>query len=309
MIIDNVNLNLLRIFESVYRTHSMTKAAEELHMTQSGVSQNIKNLEDFLGVRLFDRIKQRPVPTHQANYLFETLSKNLYDIDRVLIDLKGGSGHLSGLIHIGIPVDFGNNIILPMLAQLGIEHPHVSFSIKYGHASEMNELLLLGKIDFAFVDNYGLDKIIKTEKVQDELLSMCCSKSYLQQIGEIGHDRKFFESLDYIDYVEEGALTKMWLETQMKIKNPNIKIRASLMNVQGVSRLIAEGLGVGVLPLHVVARIKKYGHDLYQFEENGAPMTNSISVAYIENRSKGPSQELIIQSIVKNLKEHQPDFS
>ena len=45
------NLNLLRIFESVYRLGSMTKASKELFMTQSGVSQNIKNLEELLEIK------------------------------------------------------------------------------------------------------------------------------------------------------------------------------------------------------------------------------------------------------------------
>jgi len=57
MLIDQINLNQLRVFESVYRTKSMTHAARELHLTQSGVSQHIKALEDVLTLKLFDRIK------------------------------------------------------------------------------------------------------------------------------------------------------------------------------------------------------------------------------------------------------------
>ena len=57
MLIDQLNLNQLRIFESVYRTQSMTQAAVELGLTQSGVSQHIRALEDVLGLSLFDRIK------------------------------------------------------------------------------------------------------------------------------------------------------------------------------------------------------------------------------------------------------------
>jgi len=63
LLIDQLNLNHLRVFECVYRTGSMTAAAKELHLTQSGVSQHIKSLEDVLNFKLFDRIQQRLVPT------------------------------------------------------------------------------------------------------------------------------------------------------------------------------------------------------------------------------------------------------
>ena len=53
MLIDKINLNLLRIFEKVYETKSMTRSAQELFMTQSGISQNIKHLEEILNLKLF----------------------------------------------------------------------------------------------------------------------------------------------------------------------------------------------------------------------------------------------------------------
>ncbi len=71
MIIDHINLNYLRVFECVFRTGSMTTAAQELHLTQSGVSQHIRSLEDVLGIRLFDRIKKKLIPTTTADILFK----------------------------------------------------------------------------------------------------------------------------------------------------------------------------------------------------------------------------------------------
>ncbi len=66
MILDNLNLNHLRLFESVYRSENMTKAAEELHLTQSGVSQHMKSLEEAVGVKLFDRVRQSLIPSKAA---------------------------------------------------------------------------------------------------------------------------------------------------------------------------------------------------------------------------------------------------
>ena len=88
MLIDQINLNQLRVFESVYRTKSMTHAARELHLTQSGVSQHIKALEDVLELKLFDRIKQKLVPTPSARELYKNTAKSFEDIETILNKLK-----------------------------------------------------------------------------------------------------------------------------------------------------------------------------------------------------------------------------
>src|SRR5262245_56732646 len=129
MFIDNINLNHLRVFECVYRTKSMTQASQELHLTQSGVSQHIKAFEDSLGTRLFDRIKQKLVPTSQANQLYKRCRDSLFGIERTLSEIKGAEKQLIGTVKIGMPIEFGNNLIVPLLAKFGREHPLVRFRL------------------------------------------------------------------------------------------------------------------------------------------------------------------------------------
>src|SRR5579885_2662221 len=131
MIIDTLNLNHLRIFECVYRTRSMTAASKELHLTQSGVSQHIKSLEEVLGVRLFDRIKQKLIPTAAAAILFKRATDSLYGLEQTISELKGGEQQLSGEVSIGMPIEFGNGIVLPMLAKFAKQHPRVRFALRY----------------------------------------------------------------------------------------------------------------------------------------------------------------------------------
>ena len=152
MILDQVNLNHLRVFECVYRHLNMTQAAEELHLTQSGVSQHIAALESMLEVRLFDRMKRRLVPTAQARQLFEQSFKILQDLERTFTDLKGGEKNLAGRVALGMPIEFGNNVVIPLISEFCKSHSAVKVSIQYGYASEMNERLLSGELDFAFVD-------------------------------------------------------------------------------------------------------------------------------------------------------------
>ena len=307
MLVEQLNLNLFRVFAAVFEQKSMTKAAGSLFMTQSGVSQNIKTLEDFLGLVLFDRIKQRLVPTTKAKFLYENCKSILTDLDRTLIDVTGREDLISGEVTIGLPLEFGNNIILPIISQMGNIYPGVSFKIKYGYATEFNKLLLTGELDFAFIDSYGVDPQIKTKEVISETLCLVCSTNYLSKF-QSGLGLKFFQKLDYVDYEEGAPVLNLWLRHHLKVKHDlKLRIRASLMDVQGMSRVISEGLGAGILPLHVVRRLEREGHKLHIFNENKRPLKNTISLALLDGRTHIPAVNIMIENILESLSKLKQD--
>ncbi|TNE98928.1 MAG: LysR family transcriptional regulator [Deltaproteobacteria bacterium] len=301
MLIDQLNLNLIRIFEVVYRTKSMTKAAAELYMTQSGVSQNIKNLEEIIDVVLFDRIKQRTVPTQKAHELYNSVAKHLYGIEEGLVELKEEERTLKGNISIGLPIEYGNNVILPLLTKWGKGHPGINFKIRYGHATAVNQALLEGELDLAIVDAFGMDKQIQLTKIGQEILSLCSSKSYVNKIGPVKNNMKFFEKLEYIDYVEDAPILKQWFRHHFGVPSFTPHIRASLMNVQGMSKMIVEGLGVGILPNHVVEKLVNQGEKIHLFEGSNKPLNNTISLATLKGRTGSPVLNETIKYLVNSL--------
>jgi DNA-binding transcriptional LysR family regulator len=305
MIIDKVNLNHLRIFECVFRTKSMTAAAKELHLTQSGVSQHMKTLEDVIGVRLFDRVKQRLMPTAQASALFKQASEALYRVEQTLAEIRDGKEHVTGTVSLGMPIEFGNNLVLPLLAKLCREHPELHLALRVGLPSEMNEGILRGDLDFAFVDAFGLDKRIATEKVYDEILHLCCSPEYLKGKGgsHPKESKKYFESLEYVDYQVGEPVLRMWFEHQLGSRNLGLHTRATVMDVQGIARLILSGAGVGVLPGHLVGTLEKEGKKLHKFKGSGKPVKNGISVAFLQERTLSPAASTVLKSLLAAMKD------
>ena len=305
MIIDSLNINSLRVFERVYATKSMTAAAKELGLTQSGVSQHIKNLEQSLGKVLFDRLKHKLVPTRNADELAKSCHRHLLAIERALRQITGQTEKLRGEVRVGLPLEFGNNFILPLLTQIGRLHPEVTFQIKYGHASEMNGLLLRGEIDFAFVDSFALDTQINLTPVWDETLALCMSQEYKKHLfgkKDPAHAVSSYDQLDFVDYVEGAPVLAMWFKHHLK--KPFIpNVRANLMDVQGMSRIIREGLGAGILPLHVASRINtQYKNILYVFEGSKKPLTNTISLGVVNERTLSSSAKFCLNFCLKELK-------
>jgi DNA-binding transcriptional LysR family regulator len=310
MLIDKLNINSLRVFERVYQTRSMTTAAKNLGLTQSGVSQHIKNLEKSLNITLFDRLKHRLIPTKDSEQLATLLTRYFRNIEHELVKLAGRKTDIKGEITIGLPLEFGNNFVLPLLTELGRQHPEVTFSIKYGIASEMNALMLSGEIDFSFIDQFSVDAQIKLETVWHETICLCANKEYLKKVfGEEmpPHELKTYDKLDYVDYVKGAPVLRMWFEHHLK--KPFIpNIRAALMDVQGMKRIITSGLGAGVLPLHVVNRSLERKDSLVIFPGKKIPILNEISLAFLETRTLSTAASYTKKYLLEHLPKVLPNY-
>lgn len=303
-----LNLNHLRIFESVYRLKSMTLAAADLHLTQSGVSQHIKGFEDALGFRLFDRVQQRLVPTRQATRLFEEASRTLGGLENVLVRMRqeatGKEAELAGDLTLGMPVEFGAGIVMPLLAEWGRKHPGLRFSLRLGFASRMNDVLLSGEMDFAFVDEFKMDPRIQTETVYHEVLELCVSADYLKTLERSPeHSREFYESLEFVDYQKDEPILRRWFKHHLPGKSPRLKTRATVFDVQGVTRLIQGGLGAGILPGYLLSKVnRESSQKLVVLKGSEKPLKNAIELAYVVGRTHSRAARESLAFFQKRLK-------
>lgn len=299
MLLDQINLNQLRVFQEVYKTRSMTSAAKNLFLTQSGVSQHIRSLEETLGIKLFDRINQRLIPTVHGKELYEESSQALAKIEDSLWKIKGEKQELSGTVTFGVPIEFGNNAIIPLLSKFSSEYPQVKFNLKMDYAAKFNEQLLKGEIDFAFVDSFKMDRRISTQHVYTEELLLCGLKSILN--AKPKNNKKFFESLNYVEYQEGQPILSMWFEHHINTKNLHLNVKATVMDVQGVSKFVVNGMGFGIIPHHKFHNLLNQGYDLISFEGCGTELENHISIAYIENRSLSSSATTLLEWLKEEL--------
>jgi DNA-binding transcriptional LysR family regulator len=311
MIIDGIKLQDLRIFQSVYEHKSMTGAAKELFMTQSGISQHVKILEDELSVVLFDRIQQRLVPTSDAHLLYQKIKTTLNLLEQSLSevrgDLKNQPTHLMGEVSIGIPPEFGINLVVPKLMPLMKEFPKIKVNFVIGFASDMNDALLKGDLDFAYIDPFLMDQKIVTQLVYEEPMELCCSEEYyLNHVKGHPQDKSLFESLDYVEYQLHDGLIHRWFESQTGVKNYRLQVRSTILNVQGVAQIIQNGLAVGLLPGHYIDQLNAQNIKFYLFKEiegqkkgKHHPLINKISLAYLKDRTQSSAAQACLKALEK----------
>lgn len=285
MPLKDLNLNELRIFESVYRNGGMTIAAQELHLTQSGVSQHISSLEAVLDVKLFDRLKRKLFPTPAARSLYEACQKGFAALESTLADIKGGSQTLVGTLRIGMPQQFGAHIIAPLLGEFAQVNPLLKFEIQFEYSQFILGELIKGELDLAFVDEFSRHPSIQTESVYTERLDLCISKSLLKKNSKISHSKEFYESLTYVDYDLIRPLALNWFQHHLKTKHVKINYRSIAPATQGVAALIVAGMGAGILPDHVSEPLF-IKNKIHIFQSPEKPLTNKIALAQLKDRTQ-----------------------
>lgn len=114
----------LTSFEAAARHMSFTKAATELHLTQSAISRQIRALEDSLGVALFERVRQRLVLTEAGRAYAEEVRLALSRMQEATLNVLSHQGY-AGLLRIATQPAFGMKWLIPRLGGFNAAHPEI----------------------------------------------------------------------------------------------------------------------------------------------------------------------------------------
>ncbi len=145
-----VELNQLRSFLSVARTGQLVRASEQLHLTQSALSKQIKGLEDELGVLLFARTPGGMVLTGAGRRLLPLAAKTVEAAQEIGALAKSMRGTVSGALKLGTIIDPESIRLGPLLATLLELYPHVDVSLVHGISGGVVQMLRERQVDTCF---------------------------------------------------------------------------------------------------------------------------------------------------------------
>ena len=142
-----MELRQLKYFKAACELQNFSEAARALFISQSTLSQQIKQLEDELDVLLFDRIGKRVVPTEAGLAFLPYAAKALYDAEdgkQIIRDLKGIE---TGVLHIGVTYSM-SPLLIAALTRFTKTYPKVKVDISFATSEELLERLEANHLDF-----------------------------------------------------------------------------------------------------------------------------------------------------------------
>jgi DNA-binding transcriptional LysR family regulator len=146
-----MNLRQLSAFVAIYEEGSFNRAAQRLNATQSGLSMQIKLLEERLGVSLFDRSAQGVRATLAGSRLYGRAVDVLRDLDRAETELRTLGQTITGPLRVGLMPTFTRGMLAPVLSGYLRDHPDVTLSVVEAYSADLVDRVRDGRIDFAVV--------------------------------------------------------------------------------------------------------------------------------------------------------------
>jgi DNA-binding transcriptional LysR family regulator len=246
-----MELRHLRTIVAVAQHRSLTKAGEELYLTQSAISQQIRRLERELGIEVFRRTSRSVELTAEGRVILGYAQRVLAEVDGLHSELEELTGLLSGKLRIGGVYPTGPYDLFGMLADFRAAHPGVAVHMVEDTQDDVLAALRADELDCAFTaldpDALG-DEFAATLLWQEEIVvalpveHRLCSRQRVT-LHELAEE-------DLIAYRDNSALRRRLERTMadLGLEPRNAFICTEMAAVRG---LASKGLGVAVLPRSV----------------------------------------------------------
>ena len=236
----------LKVFRSVCEQLSFRRAAEELHLSQPAITQQVKALEDELGTRLFDRTGGRVVLTPAGRILKKRAAELAELAAHTQGEIAALSGEHSGLLSAGASTSIAQYVLPRMLGDFKRQHPKVKLQIRSGNTEQVLEWLVEGRISIGLIEGPALRKDLRVEPfMEDELV-------LLFPAGHPWSKRKELtvEDLKGASFLlrERGSGTRRVLEQALEragLKMREIDVAMELDSSEAIISSVEMGLGIG----------------------------------------------------------------
>lgn len=294
----NINFELYRIFYVVANHSNITKASEELNISQPAISKSIKSLEEQLGGKLFIRTKKGVILTEEGKEFYKYIKHAIEYINNAenkftdLINLE------CGCIKIGINTTLTKEFLLPHLEKFNTLFPKIDIQIITDLTSNLMQKLRNGLIDIVIFNindkEYGNEiKIIKCRKITD---CFVVNNKYKDLINK---ELSLSDLNNYPLILQaKGSNTRWFLDKLGQDNNIIFKPHIELTSYSLVSSFTKIGLGIGYVTKDYIKN-ELDNKELYELKIKEKIPSRYIGIALSKNHIPNFSTKKLIEIITK----------
>lgn len=241
-----VNLEWYRTFRAIYKTGTLTGAADSLFISQPGVSLHLSSLEAYVGYKLFDRTGRKMIPTERGKVLFNAVSELIAKLEDVEKNFQRSTEKHTPTISIGMCFETFQTL------EQYVSTLDFNLIISFGQYPEMLDQLDKGILDLIITPKKGTSPNIIHEAFSSEQIILVGGKNV--------DIESFHKTLENKEYAEEWLKQEKWYGTtgdmehlfQFWILNfghkPNFRPNYIVPNLNSIIRCLKGGSGLAVVP-------------------------------------------------------------
>ena len=293
-----LDLNLLEVFCCVYEEGGFSRAARKLLISQPTVSGHIKHLEEYLGVKLFDRLPRRIVPTRAGQLLYRRGHTILKEKEAALPELKKFLHRTEGSLTVcgsGIP---GEYLLPQIIASFYARFPAVKIEVRISDSEEVCLNVLDGKAELGFTcTKIKANKLEFRQFASSELVLVVPHNREWRHVESITRDRLAMEPFLAR---EVGSGVRLTVEKKLGRTLDEFNVVGSFSSNSAIKEAVKAGLGMSVLPLLAVTSEVANGTLKTVAIEGISPLRCDFFVVINKTLTRSPIAKTFLQHALKN---------
>jgi DNA-binding transcriptional LysR family regulator len=274
----NYTLHQLQVFIEVVRQKSITKAAEELFMTQPALSIQLKNFQNQFDIPLTEVIGRQLYVTDFGLSIAELAENVLKEADAIMYKTKEYEGLLTGKLRIS-SASTGKYVIPYFLGPFVQKHQGIDLILDVTNKIKTISSLKSNEIDFALVSVVPDDLEVYEESLIENRL-------YL-----LGNTKHYNKKMPLI-FREEGSATRMLMDKYFKMGKQRKQIE--LTSNEAVKQAVIAGLGYSLIPL-IGSKNELLNEEVHILPSKGLPIITNWRLIWLKSKKLSPvAQEFLI---------------
>ncbi len=290
----NYTLHQLHIFLKITQTKSITKAAEELHLTQPAVSIQLRNFQDQFDIPLTEIIGRQLYVTDFGAEIAVAAEKILGEVHAINYKTMAYKGQLTGRLKLSV-VSTGKYVIPYFLSDFLKQHQGVELLLDVTNKAKVIESMERNEVDFTLVSVMPQKLQVEAiELMQNKLFLVGCGKDSVTSTNNTHH---ILEELPII-YREEGSGTRYTIEQYIALHQLSVKKKMVLTSNEAVKQAVVAGLGYSVMPL-IGIKNELINGELRIIPVKGFPLSSTWNMIWLKNKALSP----VAAAFLKHVRE------
>jgi len=291
-----LELSLIEVFCCVYEEGSFSKAATRLRCSQPTISGHIKNLESYIGARLFDRLPRRIVPTRAGQVLYRHGRNILSEKEAATQELKKLLNRIEGTLSIWSSTIPGDYLLPQLIASFHSKLPAVRVEMRVSDSKDVCNQVLAGKAELGFIgarlDAVGLElKHFAT----DELALVVPNNKEWRQVHRVRPSE--LASRAWVSR-EPGSGTRLAFERKAGLSFDDFNVVGCFGSSSAVKEALKAGLGISILSMLAVKSEIAMGSLKTVVIEGVTPIERDLFVAINRNLTLSPIAESFLDFVL-----------
>jgi len=288
-------VDTLKVFVTVAEQRNFSRAAEMLNLSQPGVSQHIRNLENEFGVQLMHRSSKQVKMTEAGQILYKQATQmlSLYEAAKEEIHLL--RNEVTGSLRIGASFTIGEYILPRLLSQFVNQYPQVDIQVTIANTEEIAQAVHSKELDIGLVEGHVeySEILLHPPFMEDEMLLVSSTAHPLHSLRTV--ESQMLQDQVWI-FRENGSGTRAY--SDQFIQDTQLRVTRSFVfnSSQGVKEAVVVGLGIAMLSRWVIHKELESG-ELHHIQVKGKRFTRDFHILQEPKSLDTMAVKIFIQKI------------